>query len=698
MITLEEKLQTAESYFSEKIETSSFFNILFEMNRYFDKQFVIMLHNNGENLKLNQNERNLLRKYYYYGIKDWLPLVNVSAFPQYEATDVDKNNVLDSFINRCETYDKNKIINSVLERYTMVKEKKVTDNSKAWLQWFNEKRSKNSDFSLFIYDYDQNSFEKDNFDIRNILKIISDIYDHLENYRYFIFKLHGKLFSKNNEDVTWRILYKIGIYCENFISYEEPFFPFKQKKEIEKLTTFLNERFSNNENSRIAEKFYSSISTGFKFEDCLISETQDDIILSMKKIKMDLSPIPCPSCMTTIQSGNSFPELFLRSYECKNPNCPERSKSGRGKRFDEFGVYRYFKLTEKKKENDIPEDLFSKWRRDIFTSENDIYEMLVNYYAWDNERICVTKKDCIKNSNIRKIIDYKPYNDSSYNVDFEKLPITILFSEISEIISSVVGNRKLSEQLEILNENSTDNISTIALNQVGTAITSPPYYNAREYSWWSNMILYFIDMLRNAKSVYNVMCKNGYYLYNIGDIVNSDNVYVESNMSKKRLQLGFLSCLIFEKAGFNLSGNIIWDKGEVQSKRNSTMNRNSGYVKCINCYEHIFVFKKGIETKSVSSVHKITPVIKINSKGENTYKHTAPYPIELVNLITPFVMKDKYILDPFLGSGTTLKWCKLNNQKGVGFELNKEYYELAKKYVNETEQSTLFTDFDLLRA
>ena len=260
--------------------------------------------------------------------------------------------------------------------------------------------------------------------------MIADIYDKLENYRYFVFKLHGKLFNAKGEDVTWKILYKIGIYCENFISYTDSFFPFKKQKEIQKLTIFL-----------------------------------------------DLSPIPCPACMTTVQSGNSFPEMFLRSYECKNPNCPERSKSGRGKRFDEFGVYRYFKLTEKKNENNISEKLFSKWRKDIFSPKNDIYEMLINYYAWDNERICISKSVEIKNTNSRKIVFYKPSKNSVYNTDFEKLPITILFTKIASLLSNEVGKRKLIGKIEILNENSTDNISSFDKNQIGTAITSPPYYN-----------------------------------------------------------------------------------------------------------------------------------------------------------------------------------------------------------------------------
>ncbi|MBQ7612453.1 MAG: site-specific DNA-methyltransferase [Spirochaetaceae bacterium] len=665
------------------------------MNRYFDKNFVEALH--IFNLHLNQNERNNLRKYYYYGITDYLKSTKLTPFPQYQATETDKLNVLNSFILRCKTYRSEQIINSVLERHSHTKSQVLQDNTSEWLNYFNLKRKSQSEFSLFIYDYTQDNFVEDNYSCQNIFKTIADIYDRLENYRYFIFKLHGKLFNKQNHDVTWKVLYKIGIYCENFIQYKDKFFPFKQEKQIQKLTLFLNERFKNNDNEKLALDFYSTISTGFKFEDCLISENQDDIILTFQKIKLDLNPVPCPACMSTIQNGNSFPEMFLRSYECKNPSCSERSKSGRGKRFDEYSTYRYFKLCENKKENKISETLYSKWRRDIFSISNDIYEMLISYYAYDNETICISKKLDIKNKNERRVVYYKASNNVKHNIDFEKAPIVILFSKIAQLIDNEIKllttdftRRKLENDIEILNENSTENIFLYAQNQIGAAITSPPYYNAREYSQWSNMLMYFIDMQKNASGVHHALCDGGYYLYNIGDIVNADNVYVESNMSKKRLQLGFLSCLIFEKSGFNLVGNIIWDKGEVQSKRNSTMNRNTGYVKCINCYEHIFIFKKGIETKVLSDVKKITPVIKINCNGENTYKHTAPYPYELVDILKPFVRKNRYVLDPFLGSGTTLVWCKKNKLKGLGFELNKTYFELAKENINKEEELTSF--------
>lgn len=186
-----------------------------------------------------------------------------------------------------------------------------------------------------------------------------------------------------------------------------------------------------------------------------------------------------------------------------------------------------------------------------------------------------------------------------------------------------------------------------------------------------------------SAAVYDSLSKNGHYLYNIGDIVNTDNVYVESNMSKRRLKLGFLSCVFFEIVGLELEGNIIWDKGQVQSKRNSTVNLNSGYVKCINCYEHVFSLKKrSIVPYSYVTYNKyFSPVIKINFEGENTYKHIVPYPPEIVDLLKPYMDKYKYVLDPFLGLGTTVKWCKNNGYKGLGFELNATYYERCKKRI-----------------
>lgn len=285
-----------------------------------------------------------------------------------------------------------------------------------------------------------------------------------------------------------------------------------------------------------------------------------------------------------------------------------------------------------------------------------------------------------KQQNFGRIIEHLNINEikTHEKILYDKLPIYKLLSSISNYAKTDFKKIVLSENCEIFNGDSTEMINGIEPHEIAAVITSPPYYNAREYSQWPSLILYLIDMMLNAKAIYSKLYDNGTYLYNVGDIVGKDNVYVSSNMSNRRIMLGFYSAMIFDIVGFNLVGNMIWDKGEVQSKRNSTVNLISGYVKYVNCYEHILVFKKNrIQESGDNEVYKIKPVYKINSKGQNILGHTAPYPEEVVELIRKYVKKEKYILDPYLGSGTTGIWAQKNKFKFVGFELNKNYYNLC---------------------
>ena len=80
---------------------------------------------------------------------------------------------------------------------------------------------------------------------------------------------------------------------------------------------------------------------------------------------------------------------------------------------------------------------------------------------------------------------------------------------------------------------------------------------------------------------------------------------------------------------------------------------------------------------------KINTVKKINSKGENILGHSAPYPLELVQgLIEIYSKENDLVLDHFLGSGTTGIACKNTNRNFIGIELDKNYFEIAKKRID----------------
>lgn len=73
-------------------------------------------------------------------------------------------------------------------------------------------------------------------------------------------------------------------------------------------------------------------------------------------------------------------------------------------------------------------------------------------------------------------------------------------------------------------------------------------------------------------------------------------------------------------------------------------------------------------------------------------EHPCPRPVDQVNiLIANFVIEYGKVLEPFLGSGTTLVACKELNRSGIGIEINEKYCEIAKKRLRATCKP-LFTD------
>lgn len=67
---------------------------------------------------------------------------------------------------------------------------------------------------------------------------------------------------------------------------------------------------------------------------------------------------------------------------------------------------------------------------------------------------------------------------------------------------------------------------------------------------------------------------------------------------------------------------------------------------------------------------------------ESLEGHITPKPVELIkNIIIHSSNEGDLILDPFLGSGTTLRACRETNRKGIGFEKDKKYEPIIRKRI-----------------
>lgn len=675
-------IQKFKEKYNIEYEDELLLSVILDMNRSLDTYITKILNEYKikENVQIGSVERERLREEIYY---NFIHQKNINhSLYKYFSENLDQEEIKKAIADSVDYLD-SRMGNSKTDTINILGSIKARMNNdeylsvhKKYLEYIEEIEREYYQLAILNVNSDWN--------LNKISEQVRAIYDQLSNYHYLAI-----IFSDESENV-WENISKTAIYAENFYQ-EMTFPPFKKEKQKEVLLNFLKDNkyydLSEQEAEELSEAFYSSLSSGYHFTDLFISQDSSSKILMLQKVKYDDTKVPCPDCFDFNPRGNSYTKVLMKSFECSNPNCISRSKSGRGKRY----TYLSAKLAHKKQhpsELDIlPEEIYKSFRRDVFSGDLDIKEILVRLYTFESERVLIVNLESSKTKEEYqgRVIDTKTLlspNSSDNQIKYYKdLPIVLLFKKLRSSLRKFDKTEyEPTSSINIQNSDSTLYLARIKNNSFQYAVTSPPYYNAREYSQWSNMLCYFIDMFANSYHVSTSLDNQGVYLYNIGDIVDQDNIFISSLMSKRRQILGLYSVMFMEISGFELKGNIIWDKGEVQSKRNSTSDLLPHYVKTINAYEHIFIFaKKDSNISNLDEVVEFPPVIKIGPKKKNRLGHTAPYPEELVNQLKKVVSlkKEDIILDPFLGSGTTAIWCLKNDVNCLGIELSASYYQIC---------------------
>lgn len=300
---------------------------------------------------------------------------------------------------------------------------------------------------------------------------------------------------------------------------------------------------------------------------------------------------------------------------------------------------------------------------------------------------------------------------------------------------------------------------------IGLMVTSPPYYNAREYSQWKNLDAYLADMENIVRESWRVLENHRVFVFNVGDIFDNDYRVTASSWGTRRIPLGAYFVRIFEDAGFTFVDDFIWDKGEVQTERHKRGGTPYPFYQYpANCYEHLMIFHKhreekermpcpicgtlkvngnaysgvGVkswECKNVECSHRsaanrgkrfsrksiqmqshqtdaekipasfiakwrrdvvrMSPVHKINGKGENTLGHTAPFPPAIPEYaVRMFSYLGDSVLDPFAGSFTTAIEAHKLGRIGMGVELRKKAHRAAIRR-NITHQLPLLRKCDI---
>jgi len=230
-------------------------------------------------------------------------------------------------------------------------------------------------------------------------------------------------------------------------------------------------------------------------------------------------------------------------------------------------------------------------------------------------------------------------------------------------------------------------------------VTSPPYWHIKDYGipgqigYGQSLHEYLKDLYYVWNECYRVLRKGGRFCLNIGDQFARSIIYGRYKVIPLHAEF-ITQC---EQIGFDFMGSIIWQK---KTTMNTTGGANvmgsfpyppNGIIEID--YEFIHIFKKPGKGKSVSKeVKEASKLTKEEWKeyfsghwyfgGAKQVGHEAMFPEELPRrLIKMFTFIGDTVLDPFLGSGTTVKVALELKRNAIGYEINEEFLKMIKEKI-----------------
>ena len=226
--------------------------------------------------------------------------------------------------------------------------------------------------------------------------------------------------------------------------------------------------------------------------------------------------------------------------------------------------------------------------------------------------------------------------------------------------------------------------ATLKKNSVDITITSPPYNVGIDYANTNDGMPYdkYLNFSKKwLTNVYHWTRPTGRLCLNVG---------LDKNKSGKRPVCADMTQIALD-VGWKYHATIIWNEGSISRRTawGSWLSASAPHI--IAPVEVIIILYKDNwkrDHRGISTITKQEFMDWTNGlwtfNGAKKNGHPAPYPIKLPDrCIKLFSYVDDVILDPFLGSGTTILAAIQNERKSIGVEISNEYYNMAKKHIQE---------------
>lgn len=257
---------------------------------------------------------------------------------------------------------------------------------------------------------------------------------------------------------------------------------------------------------------------------------------------------------------------------------------------------------------------------------------------------------------------------------------------------------RYGEDLTVEIGNCLDLLKKVPDKSVKLVVTSPPYNIKKKYGKYKdNVSLEEWKSLISSvtKEVHRILTDDGSFFLNLSQIPYGED--------KEILPLQFIGYEIIKENNFFLRNIITWTFNGMQNPTKRLAGRYENIIWAVKDLNNYIFNLDDIRIPYITQNDK-----RLTGKGRNPtdvwyfdhvnnmtkkklgLSHPCVYPVEMIERIIKMSSNPgDTILDPFLGSGTTLVAARNLRRKGIGFELDSNYLPEIESRILSSEQSKL---------
>ena len=222
------------------------------------------------------------------------------------------------------------------------------------------------------------------------------------------------------------------------------------------------------------------------------------------------------------------------------------------------------------------------------------------------------------------------------------------------------------ETNKIYNVDCLEGLKKLHAESIDLVVTSPPYNIGIDYGDFndSNQNRDYLEWFyKILKSLYRVLKKDSVLALNVGNQRNSG--------------LPHQAWFLLRKSGFKIIKEIFWYKGlyYIQGETIFVCSKSGDYNK--QNYKDDGFYANGQFATIWEMRYK-------NGESKKCLGHNAFFVKQLPkNFIKITTKEGDLVLDPFIGSGTVALACQEENRNFIGFEINKDYIDIANNRLSQ---------------